>query len=85
MNAEQAWRLLTNNMPAAGQADLTVSGDDAITAILLRTRAIVGASRMGLTEPWRKGHRAGVAGYMVPLGLRREGRDGRYRGRLAAG
>ena len=24
MNAEQAWRLLTNNMPAAGQADLTV-------------------------------------------------------------
>jgi hypothetical protein len=33
MNAEQAWRLLTNNMPAAGQADLTVSGDDAVTAI----------------------------------------------------
>ena len=45
MNAEQAWRLLTNNMPAAGQADLTVSGDDAITAILLRTRAIIGASK----------------------------------------
>ena len=39
MNAEQAWRLLTNNMPAAGQGALTVSGDDAITAILLRTRA----------------------------------------------
>jgi hypothetical protein len=45
MNAEQAWRLLTNNMPAAGQADLTVSGDAAITAILLRTRAIIGASK----------------------------------------
>jgi uncharacterized protein (TIGR03083 family) len=45
MNAEQAWRLLTNNMPAAGQADLTVSGDDAITAILLRTRAIIGAPK----------------------------------------
>jgi uncharacterized protein (TIGR03083 family) len=45
MSAEQAWRLLTNNMPAAGQADLTVSGDDAITAILLRTRAIIGASK----------------------------------------
>jgi uncharacterized protein (TIGR03083 family) len=45
MNAEQAWRLLTNNMPAAGQAALTVSGDDAITAILLRTRAIIGASK----------------------------------------
>jgi hypothetical protein len=45
MNAEQAWRLLTNNMPAAGQADLTVSGDDAITAILLRTRAIIGVPK----------------------------------------
>jgi uncharacterized protein (TIGR03083 family) len=45
MNAEQAWRLLTNNMPAAGPADLTVSGDDAITAILLRTRAIIGAPK----------------------------------------
>ena len=45
MNAEHAWRLLTNNMPAAGQADLTVSGDDAITAILLRTRAIIGAPK----------------------------------------
>ncbi|HJY02453.1 MAG TPA: maleylpyruvate isomerase N-terminal domain-containing protein [Streptosporangiaceae bacterium] len=45
MNAEQAWRLLTNNMPTAGQADLTVSGDDAITAILLRTRAIIGAPK----------------------------------------
>ena len=45
MNAEQAWRLLTNNMPAAGQAALTLSGDDAITAILLRTRAIIGAPK----------------------------------------
>jgi hypothetical protein len=32
-------------MPAAGQADLRVSGDDAITAILLCTRAIIGASK----------------------------------------
>jgi hypothetical protein len=32
-------------MPAAGQADLTVSGDDAVMAILLRTRAIIGVSR----------------------------------------
>ena len=45
MNAEQAWRLLTNNMPAAGQAALTVSGDDAVTAILVRTRAIIGAPK----------------------------------------
>ena len=41
MSTEQAWRLLTNNLPAAAQADLAVSGDDAITAILLRTRAII--------------------------------------------
>ncbi len=45
MNTEQAWRLLTNNMPAAGQAALTVSGDDAITTVLLRTRAIIGAPK----------------------------------------
>jgi uncharacterized protein (TIGR03083 family) len=50
MNAEQAWRLLTNNMPAAGQAALTVSGDDAITSILLRTRAIIGASKWASGE-----------------------------------
>ena len=45
MTAEQAWRLLTSNLPAAGQADLTVSGDDAIIAILLRTRAIIGTPK----------------------------------------
>ncbi len=42
MTAEQAWRLLTNNLPAAGQEGVTVSGDDVITAVLLRTRAIIG-------------------------------------------
>ena len=42
MSTEQAWRLLTSNMSAAGRADLAVSGDDTITAILLRTRAIIG-------------------------------------------
>jgi hypothetical protein len=45
MNTDQAWRLLTNNMPAARQADLAVSGDDAITGILLRTRAIIGTPK----------------------------------------
>ena len=45
MNTEQAWRLLTNNLPAAMQADLAVSGDDAITALLLRTRAIIGTPK----------------------------------------
>jgi hypothetical protein len=34
-------------MPAAGPADRTVSGDDAIIAILLRTRAIIGAPKWG--------------------------------------
>lgn len=50
MTTEQAWRLLTNNMPAAGQGALTVSGDDAITAILLRTRAIIGAPKWASGE-----------------------------------
>jgi uncharacterized protein (TIGR03083 family) len=42
MSTEQAWRLLTNNLPADGRADLATSGDIAITGILLRTRAIIG-------------------------------------------
>jgi hypothetical protein len=45
MNTEQAWRLLTNNLPAATRADLAVSGDDAIIAILLHTRAIIGSPK----------------------------------------
>jgi hypothetical protein len=45
MSTEQAWRLLTNNLPAAMQADLAVSGNEAITAILLRTRAIIGTPK----------------------------------------
>ena len=45
MSTEQAWRLLTNNLPAAGKAQLAASGDDAITGILLRTRAIVGTPK----------------------------------------
>jgi len=45
MTTEQAWRLLTNNLPAAGQSRLAVSGDNAVTSILLRTRAIIGSPR----------------------------------------
>ena len=45
MTTEQAWRLLTNNLPAAGRAHLAVSGDNAITGILLRTRAIIGSPK----------------------------------------
>jgi hypothetical protein len=45
LTTEQAWRLLTNNLPAAAQSRLTASGDQAITGILLRTRAIIGAPK----------------------------------------
>jgi hypothetical protein len=42
MSTEDAWRLLTNNLPAGRRSDLAVSGDGAIAGILLRTRAIIG-------------------------------------------
>jgi uncharacterized protein (TIGR03083 family) len=45
MSTEQAWRLLTNNLPADRQAHLTASGDNAIINILLQTRAIIGAPK----------------------------------------
>jgi uncharacterized protein (TIGR03083 family) len=45
MSTEQAWRLLTSNLPAAGRAHLAASGDDAIVLLLLRTRAIIGAPK----------------------------------------
>ena len=45
LTTEQAWRLLTNNLSAAGQSRLTASGDNAITGILLRTRAIIGSPK----------------------------------------
>jgi uncharacterized protein (TIGR03083 family) len=42
LTTEQAWRLLTNNLPAADRARLTAAGDDAVLEILYRTRAIIG-------------------------------------------
>jgi hypothetical protein len=36
--------------PAAGQSRLTASGDNAITGILLQTRAIIGSPKMGVTS-----------------------------------
>jgi len=42
MSTEDAWRLLTNNLPAGRRSGLAASGDGAITGILLRTRAIIG-------------------------------------------
>lgn len=43
MTTEQAWRLLTNNLPAAQTAYLAATGDHAIIGLLLHTRAILGA------------------------------------------
>jgi hypothetical protein len=45
MTTEQAWRLLTNNLPAAGRARMTASGDDTILGILDQTRAIIGTPK----------------------------------------
>jgi len=42
MTTEQAWRLLTNNLPAAGRSSIAASGDETVLGILLRTRAIIG-------------------------------------------
>ncbi len=45
MTTEQAWRLLTNNLPVADRARMTASGDDTILGILYQTRAIIGTPR----------------------------------------
>jgi len=42
MTTEQAWRLFARHLPATAKADLEASGDQAITGILLPTRAIIG-------------------------------------------
>jgi len=45
MTTEQAWRLLTNNLPATAQQHLAASGNNTITGIMLRTRAIIGTPK----------------------------------------
>jgi hypothetical protein len=45
MTTEQAWRLLTNNLPAADRTRVMASGDDTILGILRQTRAIVGTPK----------------------------------------
>jgi uncharacterized protein (TIGR03083 family) len=42
VTTDQAWRLLTNNMAPEEQSELDLTGDPAITDVLLRTRAIIG-------------------------------------------
>jgi uncharacterized protein (TIGR03083 family) len=44
-STEQAWRLLTNNLPATERSRITAAGDAAILAVLDRTRAIIGFPR----------------------------------------
>jgi uncharacterized protein (TIGR03083 family) len=45
LTTEQAWRLLTSNLPAAERSRLTTAGDNAITGVLLSTRAIIGSTK----------------------------------------
>jgi uncharacterized protein (TIGR03083 family) len=45
MSTEDAWRLLTNNLPVGRRSELTASGDSAIIETLLLTRAIIGAPK----------------------------------------
>jgi len=45
LTTEQAWRLLTNNLPATERSRLITAGDDAITGGLLSTRAIIGSPK----------------------------------------
>jgi uncharacterized protein (TIGR03083 family) len=45
LTTEQAWRLLTNNLPAADRSSVAASGDETVLAILLRTRAIIGTPK----------------------------------------
>lgn len=42
MTADQAWRLLTNNLSAVEQRRLDITGDEAVVNVLRRTRAIIG-------------------------------------------
>jgi uncharacterized protein (TIGR03083 family) len=45
MTTDQAWRLLTNNLPADQHPRLQLSGDEQITDALRRTRAIIGSPK----------------------------------------
>jgi uncharacterized protein (TIGR03083 family) len=43
MTTDQAWRLLTNNLPPSEQRHLELSGDPRVVEVLRSTRAIIGA------------------------------------------
>jgi hypothetical protein len=42
MTTDQAWRLLTNNLPHEARNDLDFAGDPGVVDVLWRTRAIIG-------------------------------------------
>jgi len=42
MTTEQAWRLLTNNLPEAEQDAIVMTGDPTLVGLIRRTRAIIG-------------------------------------------
>jgi len=42
VTTEQAWRLLTSNLPVAEWSRITAAGDPTVLAILDRTRGIIG-------------------------------------------
>jgi hypothetical protein len=45
LTTDEAWRLLTNNLPADAQSALRLKGDANVMTILRRTRAIIGVPK----------------------------------------
>jgi uncharacterized protein (TIGR03083 family) len=45
MTTEQAWRLLTNNLPAAERGGLTAAGDETLIGLLYQARAVIGTPK----------------------------------------
>jgi hypothetical protein len=45
MTSEEAWRLLSNNLPLGDQARLRLSGDERVVDVIRKTRAIIGSPK----------------------------------------
>jgi hypothetical protein len=45
LTTEQAWRLLTNNLPPDERSRLRADGDPRVVGVLLATRAIIGTPK----------------------------------------
>jgi hypothetical protein len=45
LTTDQAWRLLTSNLPEAAVPAMAATGDEALIGVLLSTRAIIGAPK----------------------------------------